>query len=177
MRKLILLTLLAVLSGVPARAQFAGNGSTTVSVTVGPEAAIQVDTTSTALSTTGTVFNDYTGTTNFTYKIRTGASSGTGTITLQVTADFSPSGGPSVASPPTAGDTLAYTCTVSSPGTGCSGSQTSSTTTSTPVATFGANARSAKAGNSGSVSWTLTNDPRYQTGSYSATVTVTVSAT
>lgn len=177
MRRLVLLTLLAALSGVPAQAQFAGTGSTTVSVTVGPEAAIQVDTTTTSLSTTGTVFNDFTGATNFTYKIRTGASSGTGTITLQVTADFSPAGGPSVASPPTAGDTLAYTCTVSSPGTGCSGSQTSSTTASTPVVTFGANARSAKAGNSGSVSWTLTNDPRYQTGSYSATVTLTVSAT
>lgn len=177
MRRLVLLILLAALSGVPAQAQFAGTGSTAVSVTIGPEAAIQVDTTTTSLSTTGTVFNDFTGATNFTYKIRTGASSGTGTITLQVTADFSPAGGPSVASPPTAGDTLAYTCTVSSPGTGCSGSQTSSTTASTPVVTFGANARSAKAGNSGSVSWTLTNDPRYQTGSYSATVTLTVSAT
>jgi hypothetical protein len=94
-----------------------------------------------------------------------------------VTTDFSPSGGPSVANPPTAGDALTYSCTVSTPGTPCSGTQTASTTSSTPVASFGANARSDRAGNSGSVAWTLTNDPLYETGSYSAVVTFTVSAT
>jgi hypothetical protein len=45
------------------------------------------------------------------------------------------------------------------------------------VATFGAGASSAVAGNSGSVAWTLTNDPLYHTGAYSATVTFTISAT
>jgi hypothetical protein len=31
-------------------------------------------------------------------------------------------------------------------------------------------------GNTASMGWTLTNDPKYQTGSYSATVTITISA-
>jgi hypothetical protein len=76
---------------------------------------------------------------------------------------------------PNAGDSLTYTCTVAAPGTACSGSQTASTTASTPVASFGADAHAT--GNAGSVAWSLTNDPLYPTGSYSATVTFTISAT
>jgi hypothetical protein len=45
------------------------------------------------------------------------------------------------------------------------------------VGTFGAAAHSAVAGNSGSVAWTLTDDPAYGTGTYAATVTFTISAT
>lgn len=161
----------------PMFAQFASTGTTTVSVTVGSEAAIQINTATTSLTTATTTFSSYTGTTNLTYKIRTTQSTGTGTITLRVTSDFSPVGGPSVASPPTAGDLLQYSCTVASPGTACAGTQTSSTSSDTSVATFGADARSAAAGDSGSVAWTLTNDPVYKTGTYTATVTFTISAT
>jgi hypothetical protein len=151
-------------------------GTTTVSVTVGVEATVSINTTTTTL-TSSTAFADYTGNTSLTYKIRTNPSSGTGTITAQVTTDFSPAGGPSVASPLTGGDALKYTCTVASPGTGCSGSQTSSTTAATSVATFGADAHSAMAGNSASVAWALTNDPLYKVASYSSTVTFTIAAT
>jgi hypothetical protein len=161
----------------PVQAQFAATGTTTISVTIGAEAALQVTTSTTTLTAIGSIFNNYTGTTNLTYKIRTTASSGTGTITLKVTTDFSPAGGPSVGTPPTAGDVLAYTCTVSSPGTGCTGSQTSSTSASTSVATFGAAAHSAAAGNSASTTWALTNDPSYGTGAYTSTVTYTISST
>lgn len=160
-----------------AHAQFASTGTTTLQVTIGPEAALQIAAT-TNLTTAGTIFNaNYTGTTNLTYKVRTTKSTGTGAITLKVTTDFSPSSGPSVLTPPTAGDTLTYTCTLTSPGTGCSSSQTASTSSSTPVGTFGADAKSASAGNSGSVAWTLTDDPQYSTGTYTATVTFTISAT
>lgn len=158
-------------------AQFGTTGTTTVSVTVGSEAAIQINTATTTLTTAATTFANYTGTTNLTYKIRTTQGSGTGTITLRVTSDFAPTGGPSVGSPPSPGDALQYTCTVASPATPCSGTQTSNTSTETPVATFGADARSDAAGNSGSVAWTLTNDPAYKTGTYTATVTFTISAT
>jgi hypothetical protein len=144
-------------------------------VTIGAEAAIEINTTTTTL-TAGSSFADYTGTTNYTYKIRTTATSGSGSITLKVTTDFAPAGGPSVATPPTAGDALDYTCTVTSPGTACSGTQTSSTTSSTPVTTFGAGAKSAVGGNTGTVAWTLTDDPQYATGAYAATVTFTISA-
>lgn len=175
MKKLSLALALSLLGSTSMFAAFGSTGTTTVSVTVAAEAAIQVDTATTSLTNTGT-FTDYTGTTNLTYKIRTGKTTGSGAITLKVTSDFSPTGGPSVATPPTAGDILGYTCTVASPGTACSGSQTSSTSSSTSVATFGADARSAKAGNSSSVGWTLTNDPTYQIGSYSSTVTFTISS-
>ena len=158
-------------------AQFAATGTTQLSVTVAAEAALQVTTSTTTLSASGTIFNAYTGTTNVTYKVRTTQSTGAGTITLKVTSDFSPANGPSVATPPSAGDALTYTCTVSAPGTACSGSQTASTTASTSVATFGAGASSANAGNTSSTSWSLTNDPTYKTGSYVATVTYTISST
>ncbi len=138
--------------------------------------SLQINTTTTNLTSAST-FGDYTGTTNLTYKVRTTQSTGAGNITLKVTSDFSPAGGPSVATPPNAGDALAYTCTSSNPGTACSGSQTSSTSSPTPVVSFGAGANSAIGGNSASVAWDLTNDPAYKTGSYSATVTFTVSAT
>ena len=158
------------------QAQFAPTGTTTISVSVGTEATLRVDTPTTTLTAGGT-FAAFTGTTNLTYKIRTSQSTGSGTITARVTTDFSPSGGPSVASPPTAGDLLQYTCTVSSPGTACSGAQTASTSADTSVATFGADATSVSAGNSGSVAWTLTNDPVYKTGTYTAVVTFTIAAT
>ena len=88
----------------------------------------------------------------------------------------SPGNGPSVQNPPTAGDTLSYGCTVAAPGTPCSGSVTAQFQVDTSVATFGANARSARAGNSGSLAWVLTNDPQYETGNYEAVVRFSISA-
>jgi len=157
--------------------QWAATGTTQLQVTVGPEAALLINTATTALTTPGTVFTDYTGTTSFSYKIRTNSGTHGGNITLEVTTDFAPAGGPSVGTPPSAGDTLTYTCTVAAPGTGCSGTVTASTTAATSVATFGASAHSAKAGNAGSTAWDLTNDPTYVVGTYNATVTYTISLT
>jgi len=177
---LVALTLLLATS--LAHAQLGSStGTTTVTVVVGAEAALTVAATPN-LTSTGTNFSSYTGTTNLTYFIRTTASGGSGSLTLKVTTDFNcAAGGPCVATPPTTGDALSYTCTVANPGnngtaTPCTGSQTASTTASTGVATFGADARSLFAGNSASTSWTLTNDPKYKTGSYSAVVTFTISA-
>jgi hypothetical protein len=170
--------LLAGLGSVAGFGQtFNTSGTTTLSVNVAAEASISIGTATTTLSSTPGLFADYTGTTNFTYKIRTTKVGGTGAVNVQITSDFSGTGGPSVASPPSAGDALTYSCTVASPGTACTGPVTALTTGTTNVATFGADARSAKAGNSGSVAWTLTNDPVYQTGSYTATATFTISST
>jgi hypothetical protein len=178
MKRLSFLAVLAVLCmSSLSYAQFASTGTTTLSVTVAPEAAIRIDTASTALNTSGANFaNPYTGTTNFTYKVRTTKTGGSGTITLKVTTDFSGTGGPSVATPPTAGDLLAYTCSAAGVGTACSSAVNASTASSTNVVTFGADAKSAISGDTGSVVWSLTNDPAYATGSYNATVTFTVSA-
>ena len=152
-------------------------GATTVSVAIAAEASLNINAAST-LSTSGTTFsNPFTGTTSLTYKIRTTKVGGTGTITLKVTSDFAGVGGPSVLTPPTAGDALSYTCTLAAPGTPCAGSLTSSTTAATSVGTFGTDNKSTSAGNAGTINWSLTNDPVYSTGSYSATVTFTISAT
>lgn len=172
----VIACVLLVIAGL-AQAQPAATGTTTLSLTVPPEAALQI-TSPTALATAASDFSlPFTGTTSFTYFVRTNQSGGHATITAQVTTDFPGGGGPSVATPPTSGDALTYTCAVASPGTGCSTTQTASTTASTNVANFGANAKSAKAGNNGSVSWSLTDDPAYTQGSYTATVTFTISLT
>lgn len=152
--------------------------TTTLSVAVGPEAALTVNTGLTTMSTASNAFGSpYTGTTNLTYQIRTTKSGGTGTLTLKVTADFAGTGGPSVTTPPSTGDALTYTCTVDSPGTACTGSQTASTSAATPLGTWGTAANSTKAGNSASATWSLTDDPVYATGTYTATTTFTISAT
>jgi len=172
-----------LLTASPANAQLGSTtGATTVDVTVAAEAALTAVTAVTNLTSAGTNFSNYTGSTSMTYFIRTTAAGGSGSLTLEVTTDFNcAAGGPCVAIPPTSGDALSYTCTVANPGnngtvTPCAGSQTASTTAQTSVATFSADARSLLAGNSAAVSWTLTNDPKYKTGIYSATVTFTISA-
>jgi hypothetical protein len=178
MKKVFSLTALALLlAASSALAQLGSTtGTTTMSVSVVAEAALTVNTSTTTLSSTGTNFSSYTGTTALTYFIRTTPSTGSGSIVLKVTTDFAPTGGPSVGTPPTGTDALKYTCTVSSPGTACTGSQTSSTSATTSVGTFGAGSNSTFAGNSASVAWTLTNDPLYKVGTYTATVTFTISA-
>ena len=149
--------------------------TTTLSVVVGPEASLTVGTGTTSLTSGSTNFSGtFNGTTNLTYMIRTTKVSGSGTITAKVTTDFT-AGGPSVTTPPTAGDTLTYVPTVSTPGTAAA-SQTASTSAYTPVATFGPAANSAKAGNSASVAWALTDDPLYATGTYTATTTFAISS-
>ena len=172
MKKLLAVVLLVLIGSGSLFAQFNATGTTAVQVTIAPEAAIRIDTATTTLTNAG-IFSNFTGTTNFTYKIRTSDVGGTGSVTLQVTSDFSPAGGPLASA-----GTLSYVCTVAAPGTACGGSQTASTAGGTSVATFGANARSLTAGTGGnSVDWTLLNDPQYVTGSYSSTVTFTISAT
>ena len=148
-------------------------GTTSLSVNVGAEAAIVINTTSTPLTSSG-IFVDYKGTTNLTYFIRTNT---VGTITLAFGGvDFAPALGPSIMSPPTGSDSLTYTCTNVIGSAACSAQTVTSDITSYPVASFGANVQSAKAGNAASVAWDLTNDPAYKYGSYSATVTFTISA-
>lgn len=158
-------------------AQTSPTGTSTLSVTVGPEAAIAVNTSTTNFTEgSGGSFADFSANTAFTYWIRTSSAGSGGSITVKITSDFSPAGGPSVASP-ASGDAMTYTCTVQSPGTACSGAQTASTSSATAVAGFGQSANSAKAGNStNSVTWDLPNDPTYAANSYSATATFTISA-
>jgi len=112
------------------------------------------------------------------YEVRT-SPAGSGKITLQITRDFSPAGGPSAA-----GGALTYTCGAATLGTPCTGTQTASTTTQTPLLTLPASACTGGGGacssqdpNSANLTFTLTDDPAYASGSYSATVTFIISAT
>jgi hypothetical protein len=176
-----LLAITVALAAFPAKAQ-TGTGTTTLNVTVGAEAGLTVAAT-TNMTSAGTNFSSFTGTTALTYFIRTTQSTGAGSITAKVTTDFAPAGGPSVATPPTAGDALNYTSSGTAPGNNGTGAVmafagiTASTSAQTNVATFGADNRSLVAGNTESVAWSLTNDPKYKTGAYAATVTFTISAT
>jgi hypothetical protein len=131
------------------------------------------------LTPTGTVFSPYAGTATLLYRARTTPAGTGGTITVQATGEFSPSGGPTVSS-----GGLTYTCSAATLGTACSGIQTVSLATATNVATIPASACTGGGGacssadpNSVQVNFSLTNSPQYQTGSYSATVTFTISGT
>jgi hypothetical protein len=149
--------------------------TTTLSLTVGAEASITLA--ATPAFNSSTTFSTYTTATPYTYSIRTSKSGGTGSIAVSFTSDWSGSGGPSITSPPTTGDYLSFTSSVSGlPATATSGStNVTALTTGYPVATFGANASAA--GNTGnSVAWSLVNDPKYAQGSYSVTATFTISA-
>jgi len=171
---------LLILFTATASAQFAATGTTTLSVVVPPEAAISVTTATTNLATASTTFGTaITGTTNFTMKFRTTKTTGGGTVTVRITTDFSPAGGPSVATPPTAGDALSYSCTTTSTNAVCiTGSLNASTAAATNVIqSMGAGKSSANAGDTGTVSWSLTDDPVYAQGTYTATATFTIAAT
>lgn len=178
-----ILTIAVTFMTFPASAQLgSATGTTTLSVTVGAEAGLTVAATS-ALTSVGTNFANFTSSTALTYYVRTSVTTGAGSITAKVTTDFTPTGGPSVATPPTAGDTLSYTSSGTAPGNSGTGAVmafagvAASTSAQTNVATFAADNRSLITGNSETVAWTLSNDPKYKTGAYSATVTFTISAT
>ena len=113
-------------------------GTQTLNLTLSAAGALYGFPNSVTLTKTGTVFNSYTGTLQIQYKART-SSSGSGTITVKATADFPcTSQGPCIATPPTAGDALTYTCAGATLGANCSGTQTVSTSASTNVVTISA---------------------------------------
>jgi hypothetical protein len=164
-RNLVLAFAAATLAFVPSAF---GVDASTLGVTVGPEASFTAVDATTTIQKGDTTFGGYSGTTNFTYKIRTTLSGGTGSIAVQVTTFGT--GGPAVAD-------LAYTCTALTSGTPCSSSTAASTSVASSVVSFGADAHSADAGDSGTAAWTLVDRTGIKTGSYSSTATFTVSAT
>jgi len=154
-----------------------GRGNQSLSAAIYPVGSITVPA-SAALTTSASKFQPFTGNVVLSYRARTSPGAG-GNVTLSVTSDFAPPGGPSVA----AGG-LAYTCNGATLGTPCSGAQTASTTSQTPVlalpaaaCTGGGGACSSQSPNSVSLNFILADDPGYATGVYSARVTFTISTT
>lgn len=99
-----------------------------------------------------------------------------GLITMQVSA-FSPLGGPSVSA-----GALTYTCSGATLGSGC-GSETARSDAQTPVVTIQPSACTGGGGpcsptdpNTVRINFVLENSPAYQTGTYSAQVTLTISS-
>ena len=130
------------------------------------------------VSLTGGGFLSFTGSLNLQYLARTTTTSGGGSITLKAQSDFSPTGGPAIAK-------LQYTCSAATLGTSCSGTQTVSLT-ATPVVTLPSSACTGSGGSSScpgtnpqtaTVNFSLPDNPVYKTGTYSVTLTLTISAT
>lgn len=156
-----------------------GSLNQTLNATLSPIAKLSVPA-SLNLTAGATKFAPFSGTLAISYRARTTPTpTGTGTITVQVSSDFLPTGGPSAAAA-----ALSYTCGSATLGTPCSGTQTASTTVQTPVLTLpssactgGGGACSASNPASLNLNLTLTDDPGYATGSYSAQLKFTISAT
>jgi hypothetical protein len=161
-------------------------GTQTLNLITLPDGLLYGFPNSVTLSKAGTLFNNYAGTVTIQYRTRTTTSTGTGSITVKATADFvCASGGPCIATPPTAGDALTYTCTGATLGSNCSGTQTVSTLAATNVVTAipagsctgGGSPCTTANPNTVNLNFSLTDDPKYKTGFYSATLTFTISAT
>jgi hypothetical protein len=170
---------LLVLGCLPACCLAATASATqTLSASLSPIGKLQV-VANLALVGSGTLFTAFSASMSANYKIRT-TPSGSGSMTVRATSDFSPAGGPAIST-----GVLTYTCSGATLGTACSGTQTVSTAAQTPVVTVPA-ARCTGGGgaycsssnpNSVSLSFALVNDPQYKTGPYSAILTFTISAT
>ncbi len=126
----------------------------------------------------GTTFVAYSGNLTVSYRARTTSGTGSASLTLRATADFSPAGGPSIT-----GGQLTYSCSAPSLGAACSGTQTVSTSSQTSVVTMGAGVCTGGGGscsatdpNTVQSTFTLANNPAFKTGTYSATITFTISA-
>lgn len=101
---------------------------------------------------------------------------GGGSITAQAGSEFSPAGGPSVAA-------VTYLCSGATLGTGCSGTQSLAISTQSPlvsvpggVCTGGGGACSTQEPNTVLINLSTPDKPHYKTGSYSASITFTISS-
>src|ERR1035438_6466821 len=129
-RHSVVVMVVCLIVSAPARFQAATATTTqSLSASLSPIGKVSVPS-SVSLSHVGTTFAAYTATLSVSYRVRTTPSGG-GTITMQAGSDFTPAGGPLLSS-----GNLTYTCSGSTLGTGCSGTQTVSTTTATPVLTI-----------------------------------------
>jgi len=156
------------LMAMPSLFAVTDSATTTLSVTVAPEATIAV-TSSPTLAKGGTEFESYTGNTTFTYRVRTTESGGAGSITALVTTEFAAGSGITTAD-------LSHVASTSGVGTANGSSTTASASSATSLVTFGADAHSSDSNDSATINWTLVDRPAYKTGSFSTVVTLTISA-
>jgi hypothetical protein len=149
----------------------------TIQLTLSPATKVSAPS-SLTLTAPGGAFSNYSGTLTLRYKSRTLPGGAGATITLKANGEFAPVGGPTVA-----GGALTYACSGATLGSGCSGSQTVSSTAQTPVifvppasCTGGGGLCSPGNPNNLNMNMQLSNSPAYRTGSYSTVLTFTVSS-
>lgn len=153
---------------------WAASGHTVLSLNIPVRAEIIVADNTTNLAET-VEFGNLTGTTNYSYRIRTSKTGGTGTITFTI-AEFAPADadGPKVSQ-------LLYATTAGAAASSKVDTPVPPSTSGTnAVAGFGANAKTTSAGESGTVSWTLqqpTDKPYPANTGYTSAVTFNISAT
>lgn len=151
--------------------------SQTANVTILPLGVLTVNSTL-SLVRSGGPFSPYTATLPISYRART-TPTGSGTITVQASGDFSPAGGPSIAA-----GALTYICTTDGYAAPCTGIQTVSSSSQRPVihlnggaCTGGGSGCSANDPAGAAATFLLTNDPSTPTGIYSVTLVFTLSCT
>jgi hypothetical protein len=127
-----------------------------------------------SLSSSSGQFASFSGNLLVSYWART-SDGGNGTVAVQASSEFSPPGGPLVAS-------VTYYCTGATLGTGCSGTHTIHTTSQTSVVsipggvcTGGGGTCSGEEPNAVQLHFALPNKPHYKTGSYSVQLMFTIS--
>ena len=163
--------------GVPLTYAATGTVTQTLSANLAAIGKLSVPA-SIVLTATGSAFSSYAGSLTVNYRVRSTPSGSGGSVTLKSSADFSPAGGPSVSS-----NKFKYTCSGATLGTACSGTQTVSLSSATNFLTIplsactgGGSPCSTANPNSVSAGFSLANDPGYKTGSYTATITFTISS-
>ena len=167
---LTLLLLCATVSYAPTQTITEG-----VSLTLASAGKVSVPASMT-LTASGTIFNNFTGSLTVNFKART-TQVGSAALATNASSDFTPTGGPSVAS-----GNVTYTCGSATLGTACSGTLTLSTSSQTSVVSVGTSqcvGAGCAASNPASeqLSFVLANSPQYKTGSYSSTLLFTFSTT
>jgi len=148
----------------------------TLSARLLPAAKLAVPATVQLLAS-GAAFQPFSGTLTVSYRVRT-SRAGTGAITLQVTSDFSPAGGPSAAA-----GSLTYACDPATLGTSCQDGQTAATALQSPVLSLPPAACTGGGGpcstaDPGSIrlNFKLDNTSAAATGTYAAQITFLISA-
>jgi len=174
--------LLVALFGMAALGPSSGaTGSATQGLTavIYPAAKLSVPA-SVGMTAASGKFSSFQASLPISYRVRSTAMGG-GNIAVQVTSDFSPTGGPSAGA---GAGALMYSCASASLGTPCAGTQVAAPNSQTPVLAIPAGACTGGGGacspldpNSVTINFTLSDDPGYATGSYSAQLTFVISST
>ena len=150
-----------------------------LTVTTNPYGKVHVASAAT-LSEAAALFGGFSGNLSLQYYGRT---LNGGTITVQGTADFGTCSSPA-SSPSIACNTVHYTCGTASFGSACSSTITLATSSATTVVTLPSNSACTNGGSPCGptnpftipLNFTLSNDPYYKTGPYSASLQFTFSA-